>query len=326
MRAAKFVGVVSAMSISVLLTGVTYAAGLPQETPSLKNIPPSVMDTKTYRSVYANLLKRGLSRTNARYYAIIQSRLHSMIKEGKKVSLAGIQPLSASIMQSDPEFVKNRILQMNPSAILSVLQSKIYSTGMQRLTQLEQSHPGQSEYVVQYPDGSTLTATIHRGTSQKTYLGHVSKKSPEVQPQGYQQSTFGSGIAYSSGTGYSVTVKLSSPIAYSQNSVFSIAYTADPYDANGNPVPTQPHITYYQTGQDSFGIISIANQSASVSNPGYLEQQVENAVIFSVSGAIGLSGAGLSLSLNGGSDWTQYAIFKVSGATDAYYDIAATYD
>ena len=170
MRAAKFVGVVSAMSISVLLTGVTYAAGLPQETPSLKNIPPSVMDTKTYRSVYANLLKRGLSRTNARYYAIIQSRLHSMIKEGKKVSLAGIQPLSASIMQSDPEFVKNRILQMNPSAILSVLQSKIYSTGMQRLTQLEQSHPGQSELEFRTLITQRFSKTIQPPTLEMCYF------------------------------------------------------------------------------------------------------------------------------------------------------------
>ncbi len=186
----------------------------------------SAMNTPKYQSTYTQLLPSGLSPHSAQYYALIQSRLHSVIKQGKKISLRGAKPLPQDIVQSDPAILKTKMLKLDPSAILTTLQ---YNTGMQRLSQMEQLHPGQSKYMVQYPDGSTLTATIHHGTSEKTYLGSINKsKVSDVKPQGYQQSTFGSGSAYSKGSGYSVTVTLSTPGSYSQNSVFDISYTADP--------------------------------------------------------------------------------------------------
>ena len=46
---------------------------------------------------------------------------------------------------------------------------------------------------------------------------------------------------------------------------------------------------------------------------------------YDVSGAISLSGVGLNLSFNAGAYWTQYAIFRLNGYSDLYYDIAATY-
>ena len=168
-----------------------------------------------------------------------------------------------------------QVLDMNPAVLLTVLQSPAFSQGMTSLNNLEELHPGLSQYVIQYPGGSTLTATFHRGTTYKVTNKLATTVLP-VHQEGYQSSTFGDGDAQSEGTGFSVTVTLSTPGSYSQNSVFNINYIADPFDTNGNPIPTQPDITNYMTDQYGYGVVQLDNESSQVNDPGSLEQQAVN--------------------------------------------------
>ncbi len=245
---------------------------------------------------------QGLSPQQAQYYATLDDKVAQLEASGKQISLANAQKWTDSQIASNPTGFRQAILNLNPGAIATSLGSPIYSQGRAAVQALMEQNPGQSQYVVSYPDGSQVSIQVSPGTA-------VAAPST-VTPQGYSSDTVGK---WTDSPGYYTGgyIKWSyfDGVSYSKVSTFNINYTLD---SN----PDEAIIDGYQTGQASYGIVGIANASGQITSndaPQGSYAQVENQVVFDVSGAFSASMDALSISVNAGAYWTQYAIYDVWG-------------
>lgn len=256
----------------------------------------------SYAQKVAAMEAQGLSPQQAQYYATLDDKVAQLEASGKQISLANAQKWTDSQIASNPTGFRQAILNLNPGAIATSLGSPIYSQGRAAVQALMEQNPGQSQYVVSYPDGSQVSIQVSPGTA-------VAAPST-VTPQGYSSDTVGK---WTDSPGYYTGgyIKWSyfDGVSYSKVSTFNINYTLD---SN----PDEAIIDGYQTGQASYGIVGIANASGQITSndaPQGSYAQVENQVVFDVSGAFSASMDALSISVNAGAYWTQYAIYDVWG-------------
>jgi hypothetical protein len=251
-----------------------------------------------------NLLDEGLNLTDAQYYAALDDVVKNMEKSGEEFTLEeSVSLLSDEEVAKDINAYRARILNGDPAAIKKALDSQIYSQGIDDLQALIEQNNGYQKYEIQYPDGSKIA-----------YEGHISliQGSDDILlPSAYSEAYYQGGQLSSSAT-YAKTTewKFISGASYSSLAVYSVfALNRSTGTAN---------ITNATGGQSSYGVISIANASAGIDrayNDQNIQQpaQASNQVVFQVSGSFGAAYAGLSISVNAGASWTQYAIYRIYG-------------
>lgn len=254
------------------------------------------------------LINDGLSPTDAEYYATLDDEVAQLEANHTRINLGKEVPMTAQQIAANPDELRKRVLSLDPAAIKATLLSPIYSRGNADINSLIKQHPNQNKYVVQYPDGSSISATIDPGTLVS------GQSSSSVTPQGYQEQIMSQQYTNQDGNwqngGY--TWKYQDGSSYSSVGVFGVDYSVH---------KDYSSITGFQTGQSSFGIVEIANASGQINYPsGYSNQtyaQVENQVVFDVTGSVGFSASlgwfSMGVSVNAGAYWTQYAIFRVYG-------------
>ncbi len=250
------------------------------------------------------LLQLGLSQADAEFYASVDDKMAQLEAEHKSINLNNVTAMTPQQEAANPNGLRQQVLQLNPAAIKATLESPIYTRGTTDMNKMIAQNPNQNKYVVQYPDGSSITVSVNPGTL-------VSNQSTgSVSPQGYSEAIVTQQYTNENGTwqngGYTWQYQDGSSVA--SLGVFGVQYSVN---------NDRSSITGFQTGQSAYGIVQISNAAGIINYPsGYSDQtyaQVENQVQFSVSGSIGFTASFWSLSINSGMSWTQYAIFRVWG-------------
>ncbi len=264
--------------------------------------------------IVSELMADGVSRRDAEYYANLDEMIRRMEASGEIIDVDNVKALDRETMFINQSEFRRQVLNGNKAALKTALQSaESLATGYADIKEFMKKHDNQSKYVIVYPDGSQIAYDSNT---------KAIKSSDVLYASGHNYEKFGGGTIseYTSYTGYA-EYTLSSAANYSKNRV-EVKYN---YSSSGAKV------TYVEGVQSSYGIVTIANSNggeisrtqSSYNNPA----EANNQVIYQITGSIGAgftfgSGLGLSVSITGGTSWTQTVYFRIysNGAWEAVAD------
>lgn len=252
-----------------------------------------------------------------------------MERNNEKIDLLGVEPISAQEIASNPSEFKKRILSFDPAALKAGFSSPSFKNGFNDAAKFMKDNPGKSKYVIQYPDGSSVTVAFNRGQPE-------GKR--EVLPTEYNEDLYWrvsncNGGGPGTCTNASTEWTFSSPVGWAKASVFNLDYTV----AYNSSIWTMS-VGNFDVGAASYGsvVYSTPNKNSIPSatyNPSYDNYETKYAqaqgyfnatVTGSLGGSANFALGSLSTSINYGSSWTQYVNYRVwaqqeVGAVAAHY-------
>lgn len=253
---------------------------------------------ETTKEKINNMVSDGLSVEDATYYATLDDVVKKYEKEGTKISLDNSIPnITDEEVSKNIRSFRNRVINGDKAAIKKALTSPVYARGTAEMNNIMKQNSDQKEYIIKYPDGSTIKV--------KTYLGdYVNNK---VNPNEYVYGTYFVRTGYY--TGAYAEWQFTSGVSFSTSRIIC--------DYNVNTSANTANVTYAHGVQNSYGVVGISNSNSGViSSPTYTSlrpAEANNSVIFNVSNSFAATFGILSVSVTTGNHWTQDVYYRVYG-------------
>lgn len=274
-------------------------------------------EEKTDQQKIQDMVSDGLSYDDAKYYAQLDDMVINMEKNKQEFTLdKHTKELTDQDVASDLKGFRAKILKGDKAATKKGLESIVnLQKNVDKMQKFIDKNKGQSQYEMQFPDGSKISV---KNYSAQPVLDN------KVYPQGYSEGIVydSQGLYKNDGTytyGY-FEWRFETGTSYSK---VRITYSLN----MSNAVAT---MTYAMGAQSSYGSVSIANTTGGTitrtsSSGSGTPAEVCNQVVFSVSSSFSATFKVLSIAVNAGANWTQYAYVRIYGSGNCY-SVAAYYD
>jgi hypothetical protein len=301
----------------IVSAGSSLAAPAPdqgQDKIAVLKKSPEERRNNTRQEKVKDLTTMGATQEEADYYAALDDKIVELEKSKQRIDLENVIPISAQEIASNPKEFKQKILSLDPAALKAGFSSPSLTNGFNDASKLIKDNPGKSKYVIQYPDGSSVSLNFSAG---------VPGEKKEVTPKVYAEDMWGRASNCNGGgpgTCYQGLAEwtFSSPIGWARAAVFNLDYTI----ALQNSTWTMT-VGNFDAGAASYGsvIYSTPNKN-SIPSATYNEAtdnydskyaQAQGYFNATLTGSVGTSftfGA-LSMSINHGLSWTQYVNFRI---------------
>lgn len=266
-------------------------------------------------AIVSELMKDGLSRKDAEYYAALDAMIREMERTGEVMQLDDtVDEMDIDTALANQAMFRDSVLKKDPAAVKCALSMNASLLGQQEMQTLIATYQDQNEYTIVYPDGSKITYSS--GSDEI-------KSRDSLYASGTSSETFGSGTntRYTDYTGYG-EYKMTAGVNYSKNRV-DVEYT---YASTGVTM------TYAEGSQSSYGAVLISNsnsgeisrEKSTSTKPAEANNQVIYQVSASVGGNLTLLGPTVSVSVSAGANWTQTVYFRVT-KNGNWSAVASTY-
>lgn len=255
----------------------------------------------------------GVSYKDAQYYAELDNKFIELERNKVVIDLSDVEALSTQFALANPNSFKEMVMELDPAAIKTALQSSSYVNGFDDVNELMEKNPNRAKYEIQYNDGSSVSVISSPGEPQE-------KK--EVTPSAYEEDIYwvsahcGGSSCINASTEWTFT----SALGYAKASIFNLNYGIS---YNGKDTYTMT-VGNYDVGAASYGVVTYSTPSKNtISSATYYvpnwgpptnaqAQGYFNATVSaSVGGSLNFAFGSLSLSVNGGASWTQYVNYRV---------------
>ncbi|MFC4306323.1 hypothetical protein [Cohnella boryungensis] len=322
-------------SLFFSLNTLAYASDGKQEEKSLYARSADERRALPHNEKVKELIALGNTQEEAEYYATLDDNIHNAEKNNVVLELDNVSEITNREIFANPRAFKNKVLNLDPAALKATLKTPVFKQGMDDIVKLMDKYPRQSEYVVQYEDGSSVTARTYPGD----FTPENNIEEQTVKPQGYAEHDFYFGAKCNGngpGTCSNVTAEwtFTSAAGYSRAAILGLTYSTTRTVLSPYVDKWVSTVGSYTPGATSYGIVTVSAPSPNTKTTGvwlttdddfYGEHysQAQGIYTASVTGSISASYTfgffSLGLSINGGASWSQYIMVRVY----AYQDMKA---
>ena len=265
------------------------------------------------------LVKEGLSEENAEYYATLEDKCLNLEENKQIIDISDATLISDDTVASDPRGFKNKLLKLDHSALATSIYSmkRNLSDNSNNIENLKKQNPAQSNYCIQFPDGSSISATLEVDSNKTSSDNNYNSN---VVPQGYSEEVFDQTyVSQGTHTYPEWSVKFTGTASWVRTAVINANFTV---------LSNKSTMNSFTVGAAASGIIHVdANYPYTIKN-GYNTTsyaQAQSSCLFSTNAAFTGSCGFLSFSINTGVQCTIYADLRVFGnslrqTVAAYYD------
>jgi hypothetical protein len=285
-------------------------------------ITPVTAETneKSEKQIVKELLDDGLTKDEAVYYAKLQKLIEKLEKEKSEIDVSDAPDISDEYARTHPNELRQKILNLDPAAIKKGLKSLAEKNGTEYLEKVisedRKNNSVQKRYEVKYPDGSSVIVTGHLTKDEDTKDGSVSTNTRKNGPWNGSQIDWAQTVWDDGSYTASHEWKYSSGVSYSkiaQVTRFNYSTNGTSKDYNDDTV----NITQSSGSEASYGVVQIHSYDNDViaiaSAKGWDWAQAYAQVLFQVTGSFSASYKELSINVDGGAQWTQFAVVEIQG-------------
>lgn len=260
-----------------------------------------------------------ISKAEADYYAEIEEMVSQLEQEGIVIDLddESIPEISDKEVVKDPKKFKSKIKNKDKAALKKGMNSfKHVIEGRKEIDAFVKENPDATNYTIKYPDGTEITSNfeyipLYDEQTEKV-VQNAQPWNKSVKEGAYPVPEYNKNYAMRYEWQFKTALGLGK-VSVSGNGFVSTNNSTNKRDYSAS-------LTGITGGESYAGVITTTNPAnvsdityaAPLNKSGVHEAQGWHQVGMQVSGTFSAEYLGLSVSVNGGGYWTQYAILKLT--------------